>query len=115
MFCPNCGVRIDGDVQFCPSCGERIRSNASYDAQDQKKTKDSYNIFCILGLVIAGISLLINFWGIVGIAAVILSIIGLVNCKKKREKGKTIAIIGIAIGTFSIFYGWYMLLVLMTY
>lgn len=60
---------------------------------------------CIVGLVISCISLLLNFWGLVGIAGTVVSVIGLNSCKQKNENGKALAIIGIVIGVFSILYG----------
>lgn len=76
-------------------------------------TKAPYNTMCIVGLVVSGISLLLNFFGIVGIAGTILSVIGLINCTQKKENGKAVAIIGIVIGSFSILYGLVMLMSLM--
>lgn len=69
-----------------------------------------YNIICIIGLIISCISLLLNFWGIVGIAGTIVSVIGLLNCKQKNQNGAALAIIGIIIGVFSILYGVFTLL-----
>ena len=66
--------------------------------------KTPYNKMCLVGLVISVISLFLNFWGIVGIAGVIVSVIGLINCKTTNEKGKVLAIVGIAIGAYSILY-----------
>lgn len=58
----------------------------------------------IIGLVISVISLFLNFWGIVGIVGIIASVIGHINCSQTNENGKTLAIIGIAIGAFSVLY-----------
>ena len=65
---------------------------------------------CIIGLVISGISLLLNFWGLAGIAGTIVSVIGLLSCKQKNENGKALAIIGLVIGAFSVFYGMFAIL-----
>lgn len=66
--------------------------------------KAPYNKMCLIGLVISVISLFLKFWGIVGIAGVIVSVLGLINCKATNEKGKVLAIVGIAIGAYSIIY-----------
>ena len=58
------------------------------------------NLFGVLSVVVGGISLLINFWGAVGIAAVILGAIAL----EKHEPRKVMPIIGIIVGAFSILY-----------
>ncbi len=67
-----------------------------------------YNTLCIVGVVISGISLLLNLWGIVGIAGTSTSIAGLLDCQKKNENGKALAIIGIIIGAYSILYAVYL-------
>lgn len=113
MFCTNCGKEISENDTFCPNCGAK-QQTAQYDYNPDgyvnknvqpSVQKESYNTMCIVGLVISCISLFINFWGLVGIAGTIVSIIGLSSCWKKRERGNTLAIIGIVIGVFSIFYG----------
>ena len=122
MYCVNCGKEISEGTAFCPNCGaaqQKTMSSApdtgSYaNPLNQPMAKKApYNGMCIIGLVISGISLLLNFWGIVGIAGTIVSVIGLINCQKKKESGKILAIIGIVIGVYSIFYGVYALLTLM--
>lgn len=115
MFCINCGKEIQDGSSFCSECGASQHgvtpppvSNAANYGNPTNPTvvqKAPYNTMCIIGLVISGISLLLNFWGLVGIAGTIVSTIGLTNCKQKNENGKALAIIGIVIGVYSIFYG----------
>ena len=120
MFCRNCGKEITDGTAFCPECGAAQNgttqnasqepptiSNAAYSnpTNQSEVKKVPYNTMCIVGLVVSGISLLLNFFGIVGIAGTILSVLGLMDCKKKNENGKALAIIGIVIGVFSIIYG----------
>ena len=115
MFCKNCGHEIQNASVFCPECGAKQHEAASTTgfesesyvnpANQSTDRKPPYNTMCIIGLVISGISLLLNFWGLVGIAGTIISVLGLIGCEKKNENGKPLAIIGIAIGVFSIIYG----------
>lgn len=115
MFCSNCGKEIKDGATFCPECGAAQQGTTppptsnvgNYAAPTSQSTaqKAPYNMMCIVGLVISGISLLLNFWGLVGIAGTIVSVIGLNSCKQKNENGKALAIIGIVIGVFSILYG----------
>lgn len=102
MFCKNCGKQITDGSVFCPNCGADTEVN-KYLYQPVSKQK--YNTMSIIGLVVAGISLLLNFWGIVGIAATVISLIALLQIGKSCEKGKGMAIAGIAIGGFSIVFG----------
>lgn len=120
MFCINCGKEIQDGSAFCPECGANQQavtsasvSNAINNENPTNSTivqKAPYNTMCIIGLVISSISLLLNFWGLVGIAGTIVSTIGLTSCEQKNENGKGLAIIGIAIGVFSIFYGLFAIL-----
>ena len=113
MFCVNCGKEIQDGVAFCPECGTTQQgtathiSNAGYSNFSNQPVvqKVPYNTMSIIGLVISAISLLLNFWGLVGIAGTIVSTIGLLSCDRKKENGKALAIIGIIIGVFSILYG----------
>jgi hypothetical protein len=120
MFCINCGKEIQDGSTFCPECGTTQQgvtpppssNTGNYVDQTSKTTfqKAPYNTMCIIGLVISGISLLLNFFGLVGIAGTIVSVIGLTSCKQKNENGMALAVIGIVIGVFSIFYGVFALL-----
>ena len=51
-------------------------------------TKNSYNVFAIVGFVLGIISFFLNFFGIVGILAVVFSAIGLSQISKNQQKGK---------------------------
>lgn len=119
MFCTNCGKEIQEGSAFCPECGATqqgatppVTNAGGYSNPTSQPVvqKVPYNTMCIIGLVISGISLLLNFWGLVGIAGTIVSVIGLLSCKQKNENGKALAIIGIIIGVCSIFYGLFAIL-----
>ena len=115
MFCINCGKEISDGSTFCPECGTAQQEttppptsstgNFANPVNQSAVKKAPYNAMCIIGLVISGISLLLNFFGLVGIAGTIVSVIGLISCTKNNENGKALAIIGIVIGIFSILYG----------
>lgn len=115
MFCINCGHKIEDNAKFCSECGTTQQEtsqtsthnvgNHSNPAPRSTIQTVPYNTMCITGLVISGISLLLNFFGLVGIAGTIVSVIGLIDCEKKKENGKSLAVCGIIIGVFSIFYG----------
>lgn len=113
-FCSKCGNELMEESVICPKCGcpvvnsesvfkqDNLNSGADDRAKDSSKGK--YNLLSIIGIVLAGVSLLLNFWGIVGIAAVIISSIALVQIKNTNEKGKALAVVGISVGGFSILY-----------
>ena len=116
-FCQNCGKVIDNGVQYCPHCG--CRQNGSVNptilpnvmAVDMVK-KNETDAMSIVGFVVALISLFLNFAGIVGIAATVLSVLGISRCQQTGSKGKGLAIAGTVIGGISVLYAFFVLLLL---
>lgn len=130
MYCVKCGHQNSPEAAFCSVCGtprQAATAHSPYGSADQPSaTEPDYrvngyaiparpaavqkapnNIMCVLGFVISLISLLLNFFGLVGIAATIVSVIGLSSAKQKNENGRALAVAGIVIGVISICYGLY--------
>lgn len=113
-FCTQCGNELDNNIKFCPNCGTKTTEPIIESDLTNQQTfcnvnnnviqKAPHNSMSILGLVISIISLFINFWGAVGMAGLILSILGLLQIDKTKENGKALSVIGIIIGVFSVFY-----------
>ena len=97
-YCPNCGKEVDEKAVVCVGCGVSL-ANQNISVQDNKT-----NSLAVAGFATSLVSLIINLWGIIGLLALILSIVGLVQVGNKNEKGKGLAIAGIIIGAFSIVY-----------
>lgn len=120
MFCVKCGKEIGDEASFCPDCGssqQRTVPHYSYDTEadfnHMKAGNTPYNSMCIAGFIVSCVSILINFFGIVGIVGTVLSAVGLVDCQKKNENGKVLAIIGIAVGIVSIVFGLFVIMVIL--
>jgi len=107
MYCAKCGNPICSDDQFCSVCGNMVGqphdqyTKTYYTPISRSKT----NIFALIGFITACVSLLINLWGLVGIIALVLSIVGYYQITETHENGKGFAMAGIIIGAFSILYG----------
>jgi len=56
-----------------------------------KKAGKSWNLFAIFGFVLAFLS----WFSVLGIA---LSIVGIIETKRKRQKGRLLAIVGLIVG-----------------
>ena len=114
MFCSKCGNQIAEGAAFCAKCGAAQQSTSVLveNTPYQKTEEITTNTMAIIGFVVSLISLLINFWGIVGIAATVLSVLGYIGCKQKNQKGKGLALAGIIIGASSVIWGTISLIVL---
>lgn len=75
-----------------------------FNNNELQKSEQSFNGLAIAGFVLGIISFFLNFWGIVGILAVVLSAIGLSQLTKKSQKGKVLGILGIVFGAINIIY-----------
>lgn len=63
------------------------------------------NSMAVVGLVLGVISLLFNFFGIVGLAAVICSAMGLSQIRQTGQRGKGMAVAGLVLGILAIVWG----------
>lgn len=78
--------------------------NTKYD-QSQQMPADQTEGLCIAGMIVSLISLMMNLFGLVGAAGLVLSIAGIIRCSKNGTKGKAMAVIGIAVGGISVLFG----------
>lgn len=97
-YCSNCGKMVNEDQDICLNCGKAINN---------KDNSEQNNKMAMTGFYVSLFSLILNFGGIVGLVAFILSTIGLTQVIKTHEKGKAFAIIGMIVGLISIAYGIY--------
>lgn len=118
-YCSTCGKEIDSQAKFCSYCGSKqtglssteknnfhpTKSDSSNSNQGQVNAQEidieKTNPFCIVGIVISGLSLFLNFDGIIGFVGFIISLIGYKQVKKTGENGKLLSIIGISIGAIA--------------
>ena len=76
-----------------------------------EKQNDSVSGTIIAGFVLGLISWFLNFFGIIGIIAIVFSAIGLSQLSGTNQKGKVLAIIGLASGIINVIYA---LVIIMT-
>lgn len=62
------------------------------------------NGLAVAGFVVSLVSLLLNFWGTVGLVGAVLSGVGLSQVGHMQQRGKGLAIAGLVIGIFSILW-----------
>ena len=105
MFCKNCGKEINDDAKFCPECGARLLEYANIESKSNPESERHFNAMCLAGIIVSGISVFFNFYGLLGIAGLILSYMGYKAVKRSAEKGKELAIVGMVIGTVTTIIG----------
>lgn len=132
VFCPFCGARQDGATgeaaapaannaaETASATGTAQPSAAQPNTEYAQPTaaqpgvayaqpvnqspikKANYNLLCILGFVISLVSLVFNYFGLVGLGGLIVSVIGLVLCNRRRENGRILGVLGTFIGATSV-------------
>lgn len=119
MYCPLCGKEVNEEHNFCKYCGSSLKENVQeeveaivveepkiIDVKEEKievKNEDKdYNLCAIFGFIAGIISIFFSFYGIMNIAAIVLSAVALNQIKKTGEQGKGLAIAGLATGIVSI-------------
>ena len=117
--CDKCGSEIDGSAKFCPNCGAKIEATEKAERVEvvetvirnnntiNTTTEAGYNALAIIGFILAFIP---KIW----VISLIISIIALVQISKTKEKGKGLAIAGIAISSSIIIIGLFAVILAMS-
>ena len=117
--CDKCGSEIDGSAKFCPNCGAKIEATEKAERVEvvetvirnnntiNTTTEAGYNALAIIGFILAFIP---KIW----VISLIISIIALVQISKTKEKGKGLAISGIAISSSIMIIGLFAVILAMS-
>lgn len=109
MFCKKCGAEIDDEAYVCVHCGTLVKdlpskqnaSNTRYYTRYSEQYRKKTNVMAIVGFIL-------SFLG--GILGLIFSIIGLNQCRSRKEDGEGLAIAGVVISL--IWFVYWLLLIL---
>ena len=120
MYCYNCGKEIHNDTVICPNCGARqpgpgysgsnyssngssgYSYNQNYSSYNNTVHTVHYNTCCIVGFIVSIVSIFVRLHGLVPAAGILVSVMGLLEYKKRGEKGKGLAVAGIVISVLSL-------------
>ena len=117
--CDKCGSEVDGSAKFCPNCGAKIEATEKAERVEvvetvvrnnntiNTTTEAGYNALAIIGFILAFIP---KIW----VISLIISIIALVQISKTKEKGKGLAIAGIAISSSIMIIGLFAVILAMS-
>lgn len=117
-YCGECGNENVSNSKYCTYCGKPIEGKESEIVDESVSTVETTssttktNGLAVAGFITALVSLFINFGGIVGIVATILSGVGISKTGPGGEKGRGLAIAGLIIGIISVIYGLFSILAL---
>ena len=106
-YCASCGEELNPDIKFCENCGALVKEKTktvvvTEQVNNTNTPIKSSNTYSIVGFVMSIINIpvtLITCCGapLLGIPAIIVSIIGLVKAKDYDGDGKGLAIAAISI------------------
>ncbi len=96
-YCEKCGNELFDEAVICPKCGCAVRNEK---LQKAGELSGRISVCALVGFILslASIISIFNILGLLAIAGFVNSVIGLVNCTKKNQRGKGFAIAGIVVG-----------------
>lgn len=104
-YCSHCGSELLDEAALCPKCGCMVNEIVTTTTVKEKlKT----NVCALIGFILSLASALFftNPFGLLALAGLILSIIGLIQIGRDSTlKGKGFAITGIIVGSIFFLYG----------
>ncbi|MFJ8526912.1 zinc-ribbon domain-containing protein [Bacillus sp. NPDC094106] len=107
-YCTQCGNENDDGNKFCGHCGEDFgHKTFRGDVMTNSNSNNSIEVFSLVGFITGLIAWFINLWGLVGITAIVFSVLGL--NKKVIGTSKVFAIIGIVSGIINVLYAFMIL------
>lgn len=103
-YCSKCGAQVNDDATYCHNCGASLENNKP-DSQNPWYTQPNspvtnnagLNKFALLGFIFSALSLFLP--PALGMA---FSIVGLVQIKKRGQRGKGFAIAGIILSAIAL-------------
>ena len=102
MYCSKCGKKNEKESVFCIYCGKQMIEDEKI-ASIKESYSSSTNPLAIAGFVVGLMSSILNFFGITGIIAIILSSVALSQIKRDNSRGKGFAVAGLVTGATSVF------------
>lgn len=127
MFCKNCGKQIPDDSNYCPECGCALNStnaNSVFVQTPEYAKEPKYNteavkpvveqskqtsVWAMIGFALSIASIFLSFSGLVPMSALLVSVVGFVDCKNHNKSGKGFCLVGIIIAIIFLYgYASYM-------
>ena len=104
-YCTHCGAEIVDEAVICTKCGCWVNGASGTSLQPKAKM----NVCALVGFIltmVAVITFFIDFMGMLALAGMIVSIVGLTQTVKNNEqRGKGFAITGVTVGACLFLFG----------
>ena len=102
-YCTHCGAELLDEAVICPKCGCWADPLRRLTAQQNPKL----NVCALIGFIFSLVSVIVfvNIIGLLALAALILSIVGLTQINRNNDRGKGLAIAGIVISACAFLFG----------
>lgn len=112
MFCSKCGSKVDDDAVICPVCGCAIKKVMLKEEEKPKKEyvyvseKECswFNVVGLIGFILSIVGWFITIFWIVPIAALVLSIVGVVLSNRYGYGLKGLSIAGIVVSAAALLF-----------
>ena len=92
--CPECGKEVSDEANCCPNCGYVLKKaknvNEFVELNEEKESK--VHPLCLAGMIVGICSLFIDFFGLVSLVGLVISIVGIT---KGNQRSKKFAVTGI--------------------
>ena len=102
--CVECGKEYSDTLEACPHCGFGMKNSQFNYASKQIEEKQNVDAMCLAGGVVSICSFFLDFFGLVAVTGIVLSVLGLERTKTTGANGKNWAIAGIIIGALEALY-----------
>jgi hypothetical protein len=128
VFCGECGHEALSSHNICSNCGCPLNNNSNINNNSggsnysnnvspvtSKNTNDSSNGLCLAGMIVGIISFFIDFFGLVALVGLIMSIVGYNQVKETPGTNLNRARIGMVCSGIELFLKVIQLMSLMTF
>ena len=99
IVCKECNKEYSDTVAACHHCGfVREKEESTVQSNAETDSRRPIDALCLAGGIVALCSLILDFFGMVSVTAIVLSAIGFNRIKETGARGKGWAITGLVVG-----------------
>ena len=112
-YCTHCGAELMDEAVLCTKCGCWVTPGSTSNSGEvtlpsANEQNAKLNVCSLIGFILsmASIIFFVNFMGLLALAGMIVSIVGLVQlARNNNQKGKGFAVPGVVVGACMTMFG----------